>query len=222
MRTFTGLCAALVLTAFVCETASAINLSVSRRDMKLATQQLIEKQTISDPVVADDNRILDDQTTSDSAITTATTFLAQPDVARALSITPGSTTADVPAGDITVTGTDILGASLTETFTLIANQSTVSSGTKAFKTVTSIAFPIQDGAGATYDVGVLDVLGLKRCMAQAGHVLFTTLDGAYETTRPTVTADVDEVEKNTVNINGTLTGAKDVEVFFLQNFRCFP
>jgi len=92
----------------------------------------------------------------------------------------------------------------------------------AFASVTSIVFPIQDGPNALYDVGVIDVLGMKRCMNYAGHLLFSTFDGAYESTRATVTADADEVEKNTVDINGTLDGAKDIELFFFQNFRCFP
>lgn len=198
----------------------AINLNVQRQDMKLATQVLLEKQTITTPVVADPDRILNDQATSASAITTVTSFLAQPDVCRALSVTPGGTTADVPAGDVTIAGTNIHGESISEAITLTANQSSIANGTKAFCSVTSVVFPIQDGASATYDVGVIDVLGLKRCMPNAGSLVFATFDGAYETTRPTCVADADEVEKNTCDINGTLNGSKDVELYFIQNFQC--
>jgi len=190
------------------------------RNLKLPTQVLIEKQTLTTPVVADPNRILSAQATSSSVTTTVTTFLAQPDVCRGLSITPGGTTADVPAGDIDVTGLNIRGRGITEAFTLTANQSTIENGLKAFCSVSKIVFPIQDGGSATYDFGVLDTLGLKRCMDFAGHLVFTVFDGAFETTRATCVADADEVEKNTCDPDGTLDGAKDVQYFFLQNFRC--
>lgn len=205
------------------EFAEATPYKVSRRDMKLATQQLVEKQTLTTPVVADVDRILNDQATSNSATTTVSSgFLAQPDVCRGLQITPGGTTASVPAGDVVVTGTNIFGESITENFTFSANASTATDGTKAFCSVTQVVFPIQDGAGATYDVGINDELGLKRCMDSAGHLVMAVFDGAYEATRPTCIADADEVEKNTCDINGTLDGAKDVELFFFQNYQCAP
>lgn len=193
-----------------------------RRDLKPASQQMIEKRTITTPVVADADRLLNDQATSASATTTVTSFLADPDVCRAISITPGGTTADVPAGDIDITGTNIFGETITETLTLTANQATIENGVKAFCTVTQIVFPIQDGAAATYDFGVIDVLGLHRCLDATGHIIQATLDGTYEATRPTCVVDADEVEKNTCDINGTLDGTKDVEIFYMQNYRCLP
>lgn len=211
------------LSFLVClPTAFAINVKVSRQDMKLATQAMLEKQTITAPVVADPNRLLSNQATSASATTSVTSFLANNDVCRNVTVTPGGTTADVPAGDITVTGTNYFGQTITEAITLTANQSTIASGLKAFCSVTSVVFPIQDGAAATYDVGVGDVLGLKRCMDSAGHVVFATLDGAYEGTRPTCVANATAIESNTCDINGTLDGSKDVEIFFVQNWRCLP
>jgi len=192
-----------------------------RVDTKFASQQMIEKRSIDNAVVADPNRVLSAQATSASVITTVTSFLAQPDVCRAVSVTPGGTTADVPAGDIVVSGTNVFGQSITETLTLTANQATIENGLSAFCTLTSVVFPIQDGAGATYDVGVIDVLGLHRCMS-ADNVVFATFDGAYEATRATAVYDVDEVEKNTVDLNGTLDGAKDAVVYFIQNFQCLP
>lgn len=206
---------------FSCE-VFATSLRVERRDMKLASQQLIEKQTLTTPILADDDRLLVDNASSDSVVTTVTTFLAQPDVCRNITITPGGTTASVPADDVTVTGTNAIGATISEDITLTENGASLVSGTYAFCTVTSIVLPIQDGAGATYDIGVGDVLGLKRCMDVKGHLIFATFDGAYEGTRPTCLADVDEVHKNTCDIDGTLDGAKDVELFFIQNFRCLP
>lgn len=212
----------LVLSALVFLASFTTHAALKRefRELKVVNQAMLQKQSINNAVIADPDRLLNDQTTSASVVTTVTSFLAQPDVCRTLSITPGSTTADVPAGDIDVTGTNALGSTITEAFTLVANQSSVENGTKAFCSVSSIVFPVQDGGGATYDVGVLDALGLNRCMDFAGHYVFSVFDGAYETTRATCIADADEVEKNTCDVNGTLDGAKDLELYFVQNFRC--
>lgn len=211
-----------LLFTFIFSAVLNAQVSVQRRDLKLASQVMLEKQTISDAEVSDDDQMLGATATSASVVTTVTSFLAQPDVPRNVIVTTGGTTADCAAGDVTVAGTNFFGASITEAIAISANQAGVSAGLKAFKTITSVSFPVQDGAGCTYKVGVGDVLGLKRCMDSAGHVAFAVFDGAYETTRPTCVADADEIEKNTCDINGTLNGAKDVELFFIQNFRCLP
>ena len=216
---------AFTLTFFLLTLFSTMTLAtpyqVERRDIKLASQKVIEERSLSAPILADTDRILADQATSTSE-TEVTSFLAQPDVCRNITVTPGGTTTDVAAGNVTVTGTNVYGETITEDLAFAADASSATSGAKAFCTVTKVVFPAQDGTGATFDVGVGDVLGLHRCMDAAGHVLFATLGGTYETTRPTCVADVDEVEKNTCDLNGTLDGSKDVEIFFIQNYRCSP
>jgi hypothetical protein len=47
-------------------------------------------------------------------------------------------------------------------------------------------------------------------------VVLMTADGVFETTRPTVTFDADEVEKNTVNPNSSLDGSVDFAVVFVS------
>lgn len=210
----------LAMTAIAAQTAYAIPVEVNRRDMKLPTQRLVERDVFTAPEAADPDHVLNDQATSSSGTTTVTSFLAQPDVCRTLSITPGGTTADVPAGDIVVSGFNTQGRAITESFTLTANQSTIENGAEAFCTVSSILFPIQDGDGATYDVGVLESLGLKRCLDSAGSVLLSTLNGVAETTAATATFDADEVEKNVVDLDTALNG-NDVVVYYLQNNACY-
>lgn len=192
------------------------------RDVKLPTQKVLEYQIVTTPVVAATARILSGQATSASVITTVTSFLAQPDVPRNLTITPGGTTADVPAGDVVVTGTNVWGQTITENFTFLANASTVTTGNKAFKTVTSIVFPIQDGASATYSVGIGSKLGLVHCTKNAGGLAWSIFDGAFETTRGTMGSDSSHVESNTFTPNGTMNGAKTVEVVYIQNYGCNP
>lgn len=177
----------------------------------------LRRQNWTDPVAVDADRLLNDQATSNSVITTvlAASLLAQPDFARKITVTPGGTTTDVPAGDVTIVGTNIRGETITDVVTFAANASAAGSTTKAFKTVDSITFPIQDGPAATYDVGVSDAMGLDRCM-KGNEVILVTLDGAYETTRPTVTYDDNEVEKNTVDPNTALDASKDLMVAFIS------
>lgn len=176
----------------------------------------LRRQVWTDPVAVDDDRILNDQATSNSVITTVSSgFLAQPDFARKITVTPGGVTADVPAGDVTINGTNIRGEAISEALTFLANATGAQTTTKAFKTITSIVFPIQDGAGATYDVGVTDALGLDRCM-NGNEVILATLDGTYETTRPTVTAHATDVSKNTVDPNTALDGSKDLAVVYVS------
>lgn len=196
----------------------------SALDMKYPTQAALEHQTITDAVLADNDRV---KTTyagpTSAAAVVLSSFTAQPDVPRNITITPTGTTGDVESCVITVAGTNIRGAAISETFTFSANDSTLVAGAKAFKTVTSVTWPADcesGGFAATWIVGVGDVLGLSKCIDNAGAVAWAVFDGAYEDTRPTCVADADEIEKNTCDINGTLNGAKDVELYYVQNFRC--
>lgn len=202
--------------------------AIERRDLdlKLPSQQQVEKQTITNPALGTATYVLSGHAgpTSAAALTLSSGF-TQPDVPRALSITPGGTTGDVEACTVTVTGKNIQNQTITEDFAFLANASTVTTGTKAFKSITSATWPANcesGGFAATWSIGATDKLGLSKCMNAAGHVLMTTFNSAYETTRPTCVADADEVEKNTCDINGTLDGAKSAEIFFFQNFRCKP
>ena len=198
------------------------------RDMKILTQQMVEKQTITNPVVAAADDVLADHAGNIAAgAVTVTTFVAQPDVTRNFSITPTGTTADVAACTVVVIGTDFHGEVITENFAFSANASTATVGAKAFKSVTSVTFPAaceDTPFGATWDMGFGEKLGLKRCLDQAGHVVMTTVSGAFESTRATVAKDAANIEGNTADFNGTMDGAADFEIFFFQNFAqsCYP
>jgi hypothetical protein len=190
------------------------------QDIKLPTQAILEHQTIAIPVVAATTRLATGAATSASVITTVSSFSAQPDVPRVITITPGGTTADVPAGSVTISGTDIKGKALSDTITFLANASTAGTTLKAFKTVSSVVFPIQDGGSATYDIGVGAAFGLLHCADKAGYYAFSVFDGAYETTRGTFVNNATDYTKNVFTPNGTPNGAKNVEIFYVQNFRC--
>jgi len=191
------------------------------RDIRLPSQHVLESITVEPDAAATNNVLNDNDGDTDGSGATVTTFLVAQDVPRALQITPVSTTADVKAGNVTVTGTNIFGETITENFAFLDNASTATTGTKAFKTVTSIAFPAEDSPyTAQWDVGFTDKIGLDHCMNYAGDVAWATADGVYEGTRPTCVADADEVEKNVCDPNTAANGSVDFTFYFIQNFRC--
>lgn len=152
--------------------------------------------------------------TSASVVTNFTTFSAQPDFARKASITPGGTTADVAAGSYVLTGTDIRDQVITDTLTFSANDTVKQVSLKAFKTVTNVLLPIQDGAGATFSVGVEDAFGLDRCMSEAA-VVDAYVDGVRETTAATVTFSTTDISKNTIDPNTAMNATKNLSVMFI-------
>lgn len=215
-----------LLTVTIAQHAMAIPVQPYYQDIKLPTQAMIEHQTITTPIVATTNYVLTTNAgpTSTAAVT-VTSFAHQPDVPRNITITPTGTTGDVEACAIVVSGTNIFDKAISETFTFSADASSAVVGAKAFKTVTSIVWPANcesGGFAATWIVGVGSKLGLKRCMDMAGDMAWTVLGGTKETTLGIGAADSTHIESNTVTPNGSMDGTKNVDAFFVQNYRCFP
>lgn len=193
------------------------------RDLKPATQIMIEKQVITAPVVASATRLTNAAASSASLVTTISTFSAQPDVPRNIVVTTGGTTASCTAGNVVVSGTNIYGKNISESLAITSAQNGATTGAKAFKSVSSVVIPIQSGgAGCTYSVGIGSLLGMKACMDSAGYYFQGVLGGVFEATRATIAANATLVESNTASLNGTLNGSKDVILFFAQNFTCHP
>jgi hypothetical protein len=174
----------------------------------------LRRQKWTDAVATSATRLKTAQATSASTTTVVSSFTLQPDFARKIRVTPGGTTADVPTGDVTIVGTNIRDEALTDTVTFAANDTGAQDTTKAFKTVTSVTFPIQDGASATYGIGVSDALGLDRCMSEAA-VIDVYANGVRETTAATVTYDSSDVSKNTVDPNTALNASIDFVAIFV-------
>ena len=98
---------------------------------------------------------------STTSAQTVTTSITDPDAPRALSVTPGGTTADIRDNAIVITGVNVEGKTITDTFKVEKSSSTIVNGNKAFKRVTSIAIPPMDGTGATFTVGTLNQMGMN-------------------------------------------------------------
>lgn len=219
----------LILVLLLTVTASfalAVPVSVSRRDIKFPTQQMVEKQTFTNVLASNMSTIKAsgyDGPTSAAAVT-LTSFSAQPDIARNLSITPGGTTGDVENCDIVINGTNWAGVSISETFSFLANATGKVTGSKAFASVSSVVFPANcesGGFAATWSIGTEPKLGLKRCVANAGDFLFSLLNGAKEVTAPTLAVNSSVMASNTVLFDGALNGTNDFVLYFMQNYGCF-
>lgn len=216
----------VLLLTVMADLALAVPVSVSRRDIKFPTQQMVEKQTFTNVLASNLSTIKASgyDGPSSAAAVTLTSFSAQPDVARNLSITPGGTTGDVENCDIVISGTNWAGSSISETFSFLANATGKVIGTKAFASVSSVVFPANCESGsfaATWSIGTEPKLGLKRCVANAGDFLFSLLNGAKESNAPTLTVDSNEMEKNIVLFDGTQNGSNDFVLYFMQNYGCF-
>jgi hypothetical protein len=139
-------------------------------------------------------------------------FIAQPPCARNITVTVAADTAgDVKAAAIVVEGTNLAGETITENFTPEVNTPATLTGTKAFKTVTKVTVPAQDGGSVTVDVGFGQLIGLPYKLAKKRVLL--TLKGGVVDTAPTLAISTTALESNTVDFNGSLDGtAMDMSI----------
>lgn len=141
-------------------------------------------------------------TCGEAAVDVATA-ITQPDVARNLVVT-GNAGANEK---ITITGTNLAGATITEDFTL--SGATPQTGAKAFKTVTNIHTPI-----GTHTAAIIcgDVLGLINKIDGA---LMVKSNFNKATDAGTLATSTTALESNTYAPAGTLDGTKLVDLYYL-------
>lgn len=162
-------------------------------------------QTIPAAESSDDDQIKaakvnEFNSTTHFLLTTANgNFLAQPDVPRNIIATMSTST----TGSLKITGTDIADVAITENLTWAA-ETGAKSGTKAFKTVTRV-----DGTCTTntaqFTLGTGNVLGLNQYLPM-DTVIRCYVNGAVETTAPTVTASLTTLSLNTIDTNSAPGG----------------
>ena len=144
---------------------------------------------------------------------TITTGITNPPCARNLVVTFAGTATDLAAVNTTITGTDINDAVISEDFLATLNPGSTVTGSKAFKTVTSIVNGIHDGTGATIAVGFGDKLGLPWKLSMNTNFR-THLGATLEGTAATVAISSSVLASNTIDLNSALDGSA-VTAFFL-------
>ncbi len=156
-------------------------------------------------------------TCSATLVTTVTTNITNPSVPRNITAMAGGTAGDIKAVQVLITGTDFNDKVITESLpAFTVDTAGIVTGSKAFKTITSISIPAMDGAGATVAIGFGEKLGLPFKLAN-NTVLKTYFDSVLEATAPTVTVSPTAIESNTVDLNSALN-SKVVDVYLIVGY----
>ena len=169
------------------------------------------------PVAADSDGMVDgaECTTGEEAeALVLTTFTKQPDFPRNIVVVIAATTAgDVAAGNIVVAGKNVAGEDITETHAVTADTPGTFTGAVAFKTVTSVTVPVQDGDSVTVDVGWGKVFGIPYLLEADEHVIVKLFNKAADA--GAVTPDAADIEKNVFAVAGTPDALKDIDLYIL-------
>lgn len=154
-----------------------------------------------------------------AALTVKTiTAVTQPDVPRALSVTPSGNTTNILDGAVTIIGHNIEGKVITEVFHTASGSTALISGSKAFLDITSVVFGQQGGTDVSFAVGTLNKLGTNhRLFASNTTVKVYTATASYGAltlqNAPTVVAS-DTIELNTVLPATTPNGNLIFNIFY--------
>jgi len=146
--------------------------------------------------------------------------ITDPDVPRVLIVKPAGTAGAIGAGLVIITGTNVEGATITDNFRLVDGDTTAITGTKAFKTVTSIRVPGMDAVGATVSVGYGNALGINHRLYPDNttvKIVSRLVVGGTPTTQaaPTITdADDQYVEKNLITPATTPDGTTFLDIYY--------
>lgn len=150
--------------------------------------------------------------TNASTLTTVTTAITAPPCARNITATVGGTDANIKATQVIITGTNINDEVITESLpAFTVDTAGIVSGAKAFKTVTKIEIPAQDGAGVTVTIGFGDLLGVPYILERK-----SSLKAFFNNTVEAVATETfgATLELNTFSMTSALNGSP-VEIYLL-------
>jgi hypothetical protein len=137
---------------------------------------------------------------------TITTAITNPDVPRNVTATAGGTAGDIKPIQVVIHGTNYAGEVISETLPAFTENTGGSvTGSKAFKTITSIVVPAHDGNGATTAIGWGDKYGLPYKRAHIPCIA-AYLNNVLEGTAATITASATALESNTIDLNSASNG----------------
>jgi len=143
-----------------------------------------------------------------------TTAITNPDVPRNISITNSANS----TGDVTITGVDAKGNSITEDITIVTGGTAY--GDKAFATVSKITILAGVANPDTISVGISDKLGLSNIIYATGDVYKVKVNNADATGQFDMAADVD-VTNGTLDMSSLTAGAigagDDITIYYRSN-----
>lgn len=149
-----------------------------------------------------DAAVLADTALDASENTVVTSFVAQPAVARNVTVKGN---AAAVTGNVVVEGTNVEGAAISETIAL--NAANLVTGNKAFASITRITLPPYASANTErVRVGLGAKLGLPVRLSR-NTVIAAFRDNVREGTAPTVAVSASAIESNTATLNSALNGS---------------
>lgn len=148
-------------------------------------------------------------TTLTAEVQSITEGITQPDMPRALVLTP-TMAGETLAGDVVVHGTDIEDNVISETFAL-ANGASVT-GAKAFKTITSIDLPVLTTEADAVAFGLTAKLGFPALLTE-DTIYISLVDGVQET-HPTVVVHATDIAQVLCTPNTAPNGSRDFKFFY--------
>lgn len=148
---------------------------------------------------------------------TVTSGITQPDVPRALSVTPTANSTGSPLS-VVVSGKNAEGKTITESFVIAAGSTSIVNGSKAFDTVDSVYIP-GNTSGLTITVGTLNKLGIRHRLYSNNTTVkvysYTTVYGALTLqNQPTVVASSQDLELNLVTPATTPDGSTGLIIMY--------
>lgn len=169
------------------------------------------------PMAANSNGMIDGErctTGGEANPLVITAFKKQPDWPRNIVVTlAASTTGDIAAGEIVVKGKNFSGEEITETHKVTADTPGIFTGSIAFKEVTSVTVPVQDGGSVTVNVGWGNVFGMPYKLEAGEQVILKLFNKSADS--GTVTPDAKDIEKNVISLNGNPDGQKDIDLYII-------
>ena len=162
----------------------------------------------TEAVVGSNTAIKTAVTLADALTTTLTTAdINQPTAARVLNITGNAATA---IGDVVITGTDIADNVITET--IVSTGAATVSGTKAFKTITTIVLPERGAPGDTIAIGTTNAFGLPYKLAF--DTIIKVLNNGTATTVASGNYDATDISENFITPTAAPVG-NQIDVYLL-------
>lgn len=169
------------------------------------------------PVAADSDGMVDGAectTGAEADPLVITAFTKQPDFPRNIVVVVAATTAGhVAAGNIVVKGKNFADEDITETHAVTADTPGTFTGAVAFKSVTSLTVPVQDGDSVTVDVGWGKIFGIPYLLEADEQVIVKLFNKAADA--GAVTPDAADIEKNVFAVTGNPDALKDIDLYIL-------
>lgn len=185
--------------------------TAAEKAMNAANALGVENVYLGTPLLADIDILV---AVLDPIADGAMSVIAQPDIPRNITCNIIDANSSTTAGTVTCTGLDMMGNVIEEVFLIEAGGTLLLTGTKIFASLTSVVITNEAGAagGDSVSIGIGDLIGLGKPIANESAVKYAALDDTPLTPDAIQTGDVSLAAVNVTG--GTYDGSKPMRVLF--------